>query len=93
VLLTHTSSYAEIKLGDLSFHAQYWPEDTPGNEHGLRLWVRAVQGEGELVSQLFQLPAVEELTNQFTGGHGFTGLSYVYHLTSGAELQYSCSLQ
>jgi hypothetical protein len=30
------------------------------------------------------------LVNQFIGGHGFTGLVYVYHPSSDAELQYFC---
>ena len=31
-----------------------------------------------------------ECRAQFSGDHGFTGLSYVYHPTSGAELQFTC---
>ncbi len=81
-----------MNLGDLAFHARYTPGNEPPNEHSLRVWVttRDNERETELVSQLFQLPLSEPVRNQFTGGHGFAGLSYVYHPNTGAELQYTC---
>ncbi|MCP5099733.1 MAG: hypothetical protein GY943_29620 [Chloroflexi bacterium] len=54
-----------------------------------------VTGEGfsdRLSSQLYQLTKTEAPLNQFVGGHGFTGLHYVTHPESGAELQYWCEV-
>jgi hypothetical protein len=42
------------------------------------------------VQQLYQFIPEAELRDQFAGGHGFTGLTYVHHPTSSAELQYFC---
>jgi hypothetical protein len=77
-------------LGDLTFHAQYWPHDQAPGEHSLRVWVTANDTQAEVVSQLYQLSLTEPVRNQFSGAHGFTGLSYVYHPTSRAEAQYIC---
>ena len=47
---------------------------------------------GKLIEQsLFQLDRQKGPVNQFIGGHGFTGLHYVYAPDSAAELQYVCS--
>jgi hypothetical protein len=32
------------------------------------------------------------LRDQFIGGHGFTGLAYVFHPASGGEIQYFCGV-
>ena len=42
-------------------------------------------------SNLFQFGP--KLHNQFHGGHGFTGLTYVYHPKGDAELQYWCKVK
>ena len=47
---------------------------------------------GKLIEEsLFQLDRQKGAVNQFIGGHGFTGLHYVYAPDSAAELQYICS--
>jgi hypothetical protein len=47
---------------------------------------------GKLIEEtLFQLDRQKGPVNQFNGGHGFTGLHYVYAPDSAAELQYICS--
>ena len=45
-----------------------------------------------LARTLYQLPRTQPLRDQFIGGHGFTGLVFVQDPTSGAEIQYFCSL-
>ena len=82
-----------LDLGDLTFHAQYWPRDQAPGEHSLRISVTANDTQAEVVSQLYQLSLTEPVRNQFSGDHGFTGLSYVYHPTSRAEVQYTCKAQ
>lgn len=42
------------------------------------------------MAQLYQMPRTEPIRNQFVGDHGFTGLNYVYHPTTRAEMQYLC---
>lgn len=75
---------------DLVFHAQYWSGAADG-ERALRLWVTAAGLADPLTSQLYQLPQDSGPIDQFAGGHGFTGLTYVSHPASGAELQFWCA--
>ena len=77
-------------LGDLTFHAQYGPPTEAPGEHTFRVWVTASDTQAEIVSQLYQLPLSEAVHNQFVGDHGFSGLIYVYHPVSRAELQFTC---
>ena len=42
-------------------------------------------------SRLYQFGP--DLRNQFHGGHGFTGLNYVYHSKSKGELQFWCAVK
>jgi hypothetical protein len=85
------AEYASLEANDLVFHAQYWSGATDG-ERALRLWVTAAGLTEPLTSQLYQLPQDSGPVDQFSGGHGFTGLNYVYHPDSGAELQYWCAV-
>lgn len=55
--------------------------------------VNAVDTERQLNGQLYQMDRQQGTRNQFVGGHGFTGLAYVYHPESQAELQYFCDVQ
>lgn len=73
----------------LTFHAEYTTGASDG-ERALRLWVTPTADDEVIVTQLFQLPQDATPANQFAGGHGFTGLTYAYDPTSGAELQYWC---
>jgi hypothetical protein len=79
-------------FSDLAFHAQYSTGDLD-RERALRLWVTEPGETAELTSQLYQLPLDSGPVNQFTGGHGFTGLNYVYHPESAAELQFWCAAE
>ena len=47
--------------------------------------------EAYLTRSLYQLSQERPLENQFSGGHGFTGLHYVHHPETQAELQFFCS--
>lgn len=79
-----------INFADLTFNAQYSSGEM-NNERALRLWVVEAGENVELLSQLYQLPQDSGPQNQFVGGHGFTGLNYAYHPTTGAELQFWCT--
>lgn len=78
-----------INFTELAFNAQY-SSGKMNNERALRLWVAETGKDVELLGQLYQLQQESGPQNQFVGGHGFTGLNYAYHPTSGAELQFWC---
>ncbi len=90
ITIADEDSQQAIRFTDLSFHADY-SDGASDNERALRLWVTEPGQTDPLISQLYQLPAARGPQNQFIGGHGFTGLNYVYHPTTGAELQYWCT--
>jgi hypothetical protein len=79
-----------IAFPELEFYAQYWAGLEEWEERGLKVSVSAVNTDEELAAQLYQISKTEALRNQFEGGHGFTGLNYIYHPTSRAEVQYWC---
>ena len=83
-------SQQTLDYTDLVFHAQYSSGEF---DHERALILRVTeQGETEaFTSQLYQLTAGSGPQNQFAGGHGFTGLNYVTHTTTGAELQIWCT--
>jgi hypothetical protein len=90
VLGPETSSGTET-FEDLALRAQF--VDDPGEGPALSLVVSDATSAEEIVRQLYQIDPATGLANQFIGGHGFTGLNYVFHPASGAELQYFCLKQ
>jgi hypothetical protein len=89
IRLEDTDTVQSLPYIYLELHAQYTAGRVDG-ERALRLWVTPTGEDTEVVSQLFQLPTDRGPTDQFRGGHGFTGLTYAYGPVSGAELQYWC---
>lgn len=83
-------SQQRLDFSDLSFQAQYSSGEFD-NERALVLRVTEPGETEALISQLYQLGGDSGPVNQFVGGHGFTGLNYVYHPESGAELQFWCT--
>lgn len=80
---------ATVKFQDLSLKAVYVvpPTEAPA------LSVSVASADGKAVaSSLYQLQRERRTVNQFAGGHGFTGLVYVYAPASEAELQYYCNV-
>jgi hypothetical protein len=73
----------------LELHGAYTAGRADG-ERALRLWVTPTGEDRELMVQLFQFAEDDGPTDQFVGGHGFTGLTYAFDPVSGAELQYWC---
>jgi hypothetical protein len=65
--------------------------DDPGEGPSLALATVDVATGREIARQLYQIDRAKGLANQFIGGHGFTGLQYVFNSSSTAELQYFCS--
>ena len=85
-----TDDSQTVTFPQLQFQAQYWAGAEQWAERALKVSILPAEGGNELAAQLYQMSKTEALRNQFVGDHGFTGLHYVYHPTSGAELQYWC---
>jgi hypothetical protein len=77
---------AEFDL--LNFGAQF--VDDPGEGPALSIVVSDSASGTEIARQLYQIDRERGLSDQFIGGHGFTGLNYVFSASSSAEMQYFC---
>jgi len=88
ITLTTHGDHEVIEFDDMAFNAQYWDDQFEGRS--LLISVASPDTGDEVVRQLYQMDRGKSLINQFIGGHGFTGLIYVYHPSSTAELQYFC---
>ncbi|MCU0494568.1 MAG: hypothetical protein MUD01_23530 [Chloroflexaceae bacterium] len=88
VTLTQTAMMPQtMSYADLEFHVQYMSE--MGSSPSLNVFVTQPNQTERIMSVLHQFMSARGIANQF-GDHGFTGLHYVYHPTSGAELQFWC---
>jgi hypothetical protein len=88
ITLTMHGDHEVVEFDELEFNAQYWDDQFEGRS--LSISVASPDTGDEIVRQLYQMDRGKSLVNQFIGGHGFTGLIYVYHPDSTAELQYFC---
>jgi hypothetical protein len=77
-----------VAMEDLVWKAQYGDNAFEGVS--LVISVATLDSGRQVMRQLYQLSPESQPNNQFAGGHGFTGLNYVYHPVSTAELQYYC---
>ncbi len=92
VTLTAAEPTKQVPYDDLIFHATFVSGEQSYESRSLKTWVTATGSENELASTLYQWAKTAKPSNQFNGGeHGFTGLNYVYHPTSRAELQFWCT--
>jgi len=76
---------------DMSFEARFQDDQFEGR--ALMIVVTNLNTGTEISRQLYQFDSQNPLKNQFVGGHGFTGLNYVFHPDSSAEMQYFCSVK
>ena len=78
-----------VRLGQFALRATTGsePAQVPSGL-SIRVWGRR---SGKPVASAVYQFRPEGPSNQFSGGHGFTGLVYAY-LSSGAELQYYCTV-
>jgi hypothetical protein len=81
------------------FHAfdeqafETWFQDDEFEGHSLFIVIVNLENDSEIVRQLYQFVAQKPVENQFVGGHGFTGLNYVFKPKATDEIQYSCSVE
>jgi hypothetical protein len=78
-------------FSDLTLLAAYHDDAYDGR--GLQIAVSDSKSGRQLASYLYQFQSDKLPVNQFQGGHGFTGLAYVYHPESPSELQFFCRIQ
>jgi hypothetical protein len=88
IRLSRDGDVEHIEFDDLGFNASYLDDEF--DARALAISITALDSGDEISRQLNQMDRGEPLINQFIGGHGFTGLMYVYHPSSSGELQYFC---
>lgn len=77
-----------LDLGEFQFAASYLGDAPEGRS--VVVTISSPSGD-VIVRELYQYGDGAALRNEFVGGHGFTGLRYVY--SQGAELQFFCAAQ
>ena len=77
-----------LTFEDMGFEATFLSD--AGEGKSLSIVVTDLGAGAELTRGLYQFDSQAGLRDQFVGGHGFTGLAYVYHPSSGSEIQYFC---
>lgn len=87
MLFSGQNEQASAPFDDLEFQARDYSDQ--GEGRSLSITVLDLDSGDEIMQQLFQLDP-QGLRNQFIGGHGFTGLIYLFHPVSSAEMQYFC---
>lgn len=91
ITLSQHNDRESARFEQLDFSAHYQDDQFEGRS--LFITVSAEDTGQQLNGQLYQMDRQLGIRNQFVGGHGFTGLVYVYHPESRAELQYFCNVQ
>ena len=90
VTLSSAVPETEIELGTLKFGAIYYSGERSGEGRFLKISLTTSDGE-PLSEHLYQMLKTELPANEFSGGHGFTGLAYMYDPSSQTEVQYWCT--
>jgi hypothetical protein len=80
-----------IQFDNMEFRAQFFADQFEGQS--LSISITNLDSRAELNRTLYQLDQSKGLVNQFIGGHGFTGLNYVFHPNAESELQFFCDVR
>jgi hypothetical protein len=91
LILNQHGDRKSANFEEMEFSTRYHDDQFEGRS--LFIAINTADGGQQLSGQLYQMDRQQGTRNQFQGGHGFTGLAYVYHPTPGAELQYFCDVQ
>jgi len=83
-----SANTASAEFDDMGFEATFLSD--AGEGKSLSITVTDLTAGAELARGLYQFDPQIGLRDQFIGGHGFTGLAYVFHPTSDGEVQYYC---
>jgi len=76
---------------ELAFEAWFLDDEFEGR--ALSIVIVNLETDTEIIRQLYQFDSQNPVENQFVGGHGFTGLNYVFKPKSTDEIQYFCSVE
>lgn len=80
-----------LTFDTMVFEARFQDDEFEGRT--LSIAVTGLDTGGDITRQLYQFDRQNPVENQFVGGHGFTGLNYVFQPGSPAEMQFFCSVQ
>lgn len=80
-----------LAFDDMTFNARFQDDEFEGR--ALYIAITGSDEVTEISRQLYQFDAENPPENQFIGGHGFTGLQYVFSPSSLGEMQYFCSIE
>jgi hypothetical protein len=89
VTLTSENDRVTLTYKDLTL-TLFYSSSTDYEGRFLKVSVTPAESSDELAAALYQLSKTERPVNQFIGDHGFTGLQFIYHPVTRAELQYRC---
>ena len=84
------STQASAEFDDMRSEATFLSD--AGEGKSLSIVITDLVTGAELSRGLYQLDSQKGLINQFVGGHGFTGLAYVFHPNADSEIQYYCGV-
>ena len=79
------------EFDSMVFEAQFQDDDYEGR--ALSIAVTDRETGTEITRQLYQFDRQNPVENQFIGGHGFTGLNYIFQPDSSSEMQFFCSVK
>jgi len=80
-----------LVFDDMTFNAGFQDDEYEGR--ALYIAITGLDETDEISRQLYQFDAEDPPENQFIGGHGFTGLQYVFSPGSTGEIQHFCSVE
>ena len=92
ILFQSGSDQQYLIFDDMTFNAGFQDDEFEGR--ALYIAITGVDESEEISRQLYQFDAGNPPENQFIGGHGFTGLQYVFSPGStGKIFEYFCHIE
>ncbi len=91
ITFTKGNDLQVFEFETMTFEASF--QDDAFEGRAIRIAVTNLEGHAEMSRQLYQFDPQNPVVNQFVGGHGFTGLNYVFQPDTSAEMQYFCSVK
>jgi hypothetical protein len=91
IMFKSGSDHKYLVFDDMTFNARFQDDQYEGR--ALFLNVTGVHQSEEFSRQMYQFDGQNPPENQFIGGHGFTGLIYVFNPKTSSEMQYFCNIE
>ena len=91
ISFTEGSDSETLTFETMVFEAHFQDDEYEGR--ALSIAVTDLDTGSNVTRQLYQFDQQNPIENQFVGGHGFTGLNYVFQPDTSAEMQFFCSVQ